>query len=109
MRILPAFRGYTIDERLREFRKVKPGEPMEFIAFDSPEGQKLWQDYHDFLEEKQYLKEEVPVEALKAENEVLGSMLTEALKALRQLGETANKKASEIENGLYDLAEEDRP
>lgn len=38
---LPKFRGYTVDERLREFRKINFGEEPEFIPFDSPKGQEL--------------------------------------------------------------------
>jgi hypothetical protein len=38
MRELPVFKGYTVDERLQEFRKMFP---MEFIPFDSEKGKKL--------------------------------------------------------------------
>ncbi len=39
---LPKFKGYTIDERLQEFRKVDMNKPsIEFIKFNSKEGQKL--------------------------------------------------------------------
>jgi hypothetical protein len=39
---LPTFKGYTIDERLRQFRKVDRNKPsIEFIEFSSKEGQKL--------------------------------------------------------------------
>lgn len=38
---LPEFRGYTIDKRLREFRKFEYGKTVEFIPFDSPKGQKI--------------------------------------------------------------------
>ena len=40
-RKLPEFKGYTIDERLREFRKVVHGKSIEFIDFDSRKGMKL--------------------------------------------------------------------
>ena len=40
-RALPIFRGFTVDERLRQFRKVPLDGPPEFIAFDSAEGSKL--------------------------------------------------------------------
>ncbi len=39
------FKGYTVDERLREFRRVswKQGEPsIEFVPFDSQKGEKLF-------------------------------------------------------------------
>jgi hypothetical protein len=39
--VLPVFRGYTVDVRLRQFRKVKPGQIIEFVDFDSPKGRKL--------------------------------------------------------------------
>jgi hypothetical protein len=32
---------YTIDPKLREFRHIKYGEPMEFIPFNSRKGQKM--------------------------------------------------------------------
>jgi len=38
---LPTFKGYTVDMRLREFRKASFGEKIEFIPFDSPEGKEL--------------------------------------------------------------------
>ena len=42
VRKLPEFKGYTIDERLRQFRKVDMDKPsIEFVDFDSDEGQKL--------------------------------------------------------------------
>jgi len=47
---LPSRLGYTIDENLREFRKVvwRKGIPeMETIPFDSPKGRKL---YNRFFE-----------------------------------------------------------
>jgi hypothetical protein len=41
MRQLPVFQGYTVDFRLKEFRKTVYGKQLEFIQFSSPEGQKL--------------------------------------------------------------------
>ena len=41
VRKLPTFKGYTVDVRLREFRKFEPGHLPEFIAFDSDEGREL--------------------------------------------------------------------
>lgn len=41
MRALPTFRGYTVDVRLREFRKVIVGRRPEFIPFDSRKGFRL--------------------------------------------------------------------
>lgn len=40
-RRLPEFSGYTVDERLREFRKVVHGKSIKFIDFESTQGKKL--------------------------------------------------------------------
>lgn len=40
---LPEFNGYTVDFRLREFRKVKYEKSIEFIPFESSKGKKLLQ------------------------------------------------------------------
>ena len=45
MTILPTFKGYTVDERLKEFRKVPLNELPEFISFESEEGSKLLKEY----------------------------------------------------------------
>ena len=42
-RRLPEFNGYTVDFRLREFRKVVYGKSIEFIPFESRKGKKLLQ------------------------------------------------------------------
>jgi hypothetical protein len=40
--VLPEFRGYTVDARLREFRLVDRRKLcIEFVSFDSPKGQAL--------------------------------------------------------------------
>lgn len=41
VRRLPVFRGYAVDERLRQFRTVPRDGLPEFIDFDSPEGRTL--------------------------------------------------------------------
>ncbi len=46
MAMLPVFKGYTVDVRLRQFRKVAPGHRhrwpgIEFVDFESPKGQRL--------------------------------------------------------------------
>ena len=41
VRKLPTFKGYTVDVRLREFRKFETGHLPEFIAFDSDQGREL--------------------------------------------------------------------
>lgn len=53
---LPTFNGYTIDARLRQFRKVSRGDNPEikFIPFASEEGQEIleeMQEYFGFLYE----------------------------------------------------------
>lgn len=49
---LPEFEGYTVDERLRQFRKVDPKKPsIDFVDFDSEEGQELLRAYEESLEE----------------------------------------------------------
>ena len=41
---LPVFKGYSVDRRLEEFRRVRyhdEGPDIEFVPFDSPQGQHL--------------------------------------------------------------------
>lgn len=45
MYVLPTYKGYTVDERLREFRKAIYGKCLEFISFDSSKGKKLLAGY----------------------------------------------------------------
>jgi hypothetical protein len=53
MRQLKAFKGYTVDVRLLEFRKVhgRPDAhgPIEFVDFESAKGQRLLQQMHDAM------------------------------------------------------------
>ena len=42
---LPTVKGFTVDMRLRQFRKVDPKRGMEFIDFDSPKGEQLLKAY----------------------------------------------------------------
>lgn len=44
MRQLPTYNGYTVDVRLREFRRVTPEWEIEFIPFESEEGERLIRD-----------------------------------------------------------------
>jgi len=45
---LPKFKGYTVDERLKQFRKVDREEPsIEFVEFDSDKGKELLAEYED--------------------------------------------------------------
>ena len=46
IRKLKVFDGYTVDLRLKQFRKAEIGEELEFIEFDSKEGQELLQKMH---------------------------------------------------------------
>jgi hypothetical protein len=48
---LPTFNGYTVDARLRQFRKVERGDSpkLEFINFDSEEGQGLLEEVREFF------------------------------------------------------------
>jgi hypothetical protein len=42
---LPTFKGYTVDARLRQFRKVDMTKPsIKFVEFDSPKGKKLLEE-----------------------------------------------------------------
>ena len=41
IRRLPTFHGYTIDVRLKEFRKAEWDRLPEFIAFESEVGRKI--------------------------------------------------------------------
>ena len=47
---LPTFKGYTVDVRLREFRKVSSVSAIEFVSFDSPEGDMLLEGFIDTLD-----------------------------------------------------------
>jgi hypothetical protein len=44
---LPKFKGYTVDFRLKEFRKMEYGKKSETIDFDSPKGVRLLSEYYD--------------------------------------------------------------
>ena len=45
MYVLPSFKGYTVDEKLREFRKAIYGKCLEFISFDTSKGRQLLAGY----------------------------------------------------------------
>ena len=47
VRKLKTFKGYTVDLRLLEFRKLEFGKPMQFIAFTSPKGKALLAQMHE--------------------------------------------------------------
>ena len=46
---LPVFKGYTVDVRLKQFRKVN-AQGIQFLDFDSPEGDRLLAQYIDSLD-----------------------------------------------------------
>jgi hypothetical protein len=49
---LPEFKGYTVDEKLKQFRKVDREEPsIDFVDFDSEEGQELLEEYDENQDE----------------------------------------------------------
>ena len=49
---LPKFKGYTVDKKLKQFRKVDRNKPsIDFVRFDSEEGQELLEEYGESLEE----------------------------------------------------------
>ena len=47
---LPTFKGYTVDMRLKEFRKAMP-HPLEFIPFNTIKGKKLLEELKSFAGE----------------------------------------------------------
>lgn len=48
---LPKFKGYTVDEKLKQFRKVDRNKPsIDFVDFDSEEGRGLLEEYEDSKE-----------------------------------------------------------
>ncbi len=45
---LPTFKGYTVDEKLKQFRKVDMDKPsIDFVDFDSEKGQELLAEYEE--------------------------------------------------------------
>jgi hypothetical protein len=49
--VLPTFKGYTVDMRLKEFRRAIPDVTLEFIPFNTPEGKKLLGELKLFAQE----------------------------------------------------------
>ena len=56
VRVLKKYKGYTVDMRLKEFRRVKldyseaykrATTEIEYISFDSPKGKKLLAQMHE--------------------------------------------------------------
>jgi hypothetical protein len=44
---LPRFKGYTIDFRLKEFRKLIPDKSVEIISFNTTKGREMLNEYED--------------------------------------------------------------
>lgn len=51
IKVLPTIKGYTVDVRLREFRKIEEGADFEFIRFDSEEGDALLYEFISTIDE----------------------------------------------------------
>lgn len=47
VRTLKKFKGFTVDLRLQQFRKVEFGKPIDFIDFDSLKGRALLAQMHE--------------------------------------------------------------
>jgi hypothetical protein len=45
IRRLPVFKGYTVDLRLQEFRKIEPNKLPEFAPLLSDKGAKLFYEF----------------------------------------------------------------
>jgi hypothetical protein len=48
---LPTFKGYTVDMRLKEFRKAIPHDTLEFIPFNTTKGYKLYEALKSFAKD----------------------------------------------------------
>jgi hypothetical protein len=48
---LPTFKGYTVDIKLKQFRKIR-GKSIVFTDFSSKEGDELLTEYVETLDEK---------------------------------------------------------
>jgi hypothetical protein len=46
--ILPTFKGYTVDMRLREFRRAIPDVVFEVVPFNTPKGKELFEELKTF-------------------------------------------------------------
>jgi len=54
IRILPVFKGYTVDLRLSEFRKIESNKLPEFVPLLSDKGARL---FYEFRQTKEGQKE----------------------------------------------------
>jgi len=55
IRVLPIFKGYTVDMRLQEFRKVPLDDLPEFVPFLSDKGAKLFYEFRQTEEGRKEL------------------------------------------------------
>ena len=65
IRRLPTFQGYTIDVRLKEFRKGEWDRPLEFIAFESEVGRKILAEMENRPKAVQTYQDESPYEIVQ--------------------------------------------
>jgi hypothetical protein len=65
IRRLPTFQGYTIDVRLKEFRKVEWDRLPEFIAFESEAGRMILSEMENWSEAVQTYQDESPSEIVR--------------------------------------------
>jgi len=49
--VLPTFKGYTVDLRLKEFRRAIPDVTLEFMSFNTAEGKSLLRELKSFAQE----------------------------------------------------------
>ena len=50
IRFLPVFKGYTVDLRLQEFRKIEPDKLPQFIPLLSDKGARLFWEFRQTTE-----------------------------------------------------------
>ena len=50
IRFLPVFKGYTVDLRLQEFRKIEPDKLPQFIPLLSDKGARLFWEFRQTKE-----------------------------------------------------------
>ncbi len=50
IRVLPVFKGYTVDLRLQEFRKIKADQLPEFVSLLSDKGARLFWEFRQTKE-----------------------------------------------------------
>ncbi len=47
IRVLPVFKGYTVDFRLQEFRRIETGKLPEFVPLLSDKGSRLFYEFRE--------------------------------------------------------------